>query len=174
MKTSAQQHRLPPTGHDFLKRICRAAASDPRTYLTLVLVDEINRGDVPKIFTERITFLESADVGVDDRLKPMVVIRFSGGLVVDDREGSGFAAVLGTSLTMCSSIGPMPGDRPPIISCRQAVVVANSQLRAPPHPHLGTETSSTLRRDLSCSSATEAGPVKRAVRGWLQPRAKSR
>jgi 5-methylcytosine-specific restriction enzyme B len=38
------------------KRICRAAASDPRPYL--LLIDEINRGNVPKIFGELITLLE--------------------------------------------------------------------------------------------------------------------
>jgi 5-methylcytosine-specific restriction enzyme B len=52
------------------KRICRAAAKDPRPYL--LLIDEINRGNVPKIFGELITLLELDKRGVS------VVLPYSG------------------------------------------------------------------------------------------------
>jgi 5-methylcytosine-specific restriction enzyme B len=52
------------------KRICRAAASDPRPYL--LLIDEINRGNVPKIFGELITLLELDKRGIS------VVLPYSG------------------------------------------------------------------------------------------------
>jgi 5-methylcytosine-specific restriction enzyme B len=52
------------------KRICRAAASDPRPYL--ILIDEINRGNIPKIFGELITLLEL------DKREIRVVLPYSG------------------------------------------------------------------------------------------------
>jgi 5-methylcytosine-specific restriction protein B len=52
------------------KRICRAAAKDPRPYL--LLIDEINRGNVPKIFGELITLLELDKRGIG------VVLPYSG------------------------------------------------------------------------------------------------
>lgn len=52
------------------KRICRAAASDPRPYL--LLIDEINRGNVPKIFGELITLLEL------DKREISVLLPYSG------------------------------------------------------------------------------------------------
>jgi 5-methylcytosine-specific restriction protein B len=52
------------------KRICRAAADDPRPYV--LLIDEINRGNVPKILGELITLLEL------DKRGTSVVLPYSG------------------------------------------------------------------------------------------------
>jgi 5-methylcytosine-specific restriction enzyme B len=52
------------------KRICGAAAGDPRPYL--LLIDEINRGNVPKIFGELITLLEL------DKREISIVLPYSG------------------------------------------------------------------------------------------------
>jgi 5-methylcytosine-specific restriction protein B len=54
------------------KRVCKAAAADPdRPYI--VMIDEINRGNIPKIFGELITLLEK-----DKRGKLSVVLAQSG------------------------------------------------------------------------------------------------
>ena len=52
------------------KRICRAAAKDPRPYL--LLIDEIDRGNVPKIFGELITLIELDKRGIS------VILPYSG------------------------------------------------------------------------------------------------
>jgi 5-methylcytosine-specific restriction protein B len=57
------------------KRICQAAAKDPRPYL--LLIDEINRGNVPKIFGELITLLEHDKRGTTSVLLPYSAQPFS-------------------------------------------------------------------------------------------------
>ena len=58
------------------KRVCREAANDPEKRPYLILIDEINRGNIPKIFGELITLLEKDKRGFEVLL-PQSGKRFS-------------------------------------------------------------------------------------------------